>query len=82
MSKQHRRWLALSACLLLANCGTSSPSGSEQVAPRQAGVALPAQVSAAFAVDDSKPSIDPDATLLNVTGSTGGGYLLTYGVKH
>jgi len=82
MPKQQRRWLALCAGLLLASCGTGSPSEPEQVAQRQGKVGLPPQVSAEFAIDDSQPTLDLDATLSNVTGSKGGGYLLTYRVDH
>ena len=82
MSEQLCRWSALGACLLLAHCGTSAPSGSEPIAQRQARVVLPAHVSPAFAVDDATPTLDLDATVLNVDGSGRGGYLLTYGVNH
>src|SRR4051812_4425526 len=81
MSKKRLRWLGLGACLWLTHCGTNGPSGSEQVAQRHAKVALPPQVSPGFAVDDPEPTTNLDATLLNVTGSSAGGYLLTYSVN-
>ncbi|MEI9937877.1 MAG: hypothetical protein WDO69_11725 [Pseudomonadota bacterium] len=76
------RWLALLACVWLVGCGTHDPSGTENVAPRQAALATAPLISPDFAVDHDVPDFDPNATLVQVTGSTEGGYLLSYIVVH
>jgi len=68
--------------LALASCGASGASKSEQVAETEGQLALPPQVSADFAIDHALPDFDPKATLLNITVSSAGGYLLTYNVVH
>src|SRR4051794_12470407 len=75
---QRNQWLAAIACALLPACGVGSSPKSERVQQQRTLLALPPQISPDFAIGDAVADFDRSATLLNVSGSAAGGYLLSY----